>query len=380
MAEMDRGASDFGRRTFVESGMIRRSFRVGGSDVDPCAPPAGIVVSKGRAHFWAVSSLKSFEGAKVDCWHERMCPLGLGVSVVVFERGSELQAIGKSAFYQTGLKSIVIPSSVVALGGSSFHECGFLESVIFEVGSRLERIERFAFDSSKLNSIVIPASVVVLGLASFQNCRLLDTVALENGSRLERIEEHAFGNSGLKSIVIPPRVASVGVSAFVHVYPDSISISPHNKNFRIHDWILEDFDGSAVYRYLGTCNSIVVPSSVRVLRAECFSWCESLEIVVFQSGSRLERIEKGAFKASGLKSIAIPSSVVVLGKQAFYRCGSLQSVIFETGSRLWWIGEEAFRWSGLTSIVLPPGVIFTEWDAFHDIEVTGRFCKFCQVA
>jgi hypothetical protein len=47
---------------------------------------------------------------------------------------------------------------------------------------------------------------------------------------------------------------------------------------------------------------------------------KSLESVIFESGSRLERIEESAFAESGLKSIEIPSSVVVLGKESFCKC------------------------------------------------------------
>jgi hypothetical protein len=66
--------------------------------------------------------------------------------------------------------------------------------------------------------------------------------------------------------------------------------------------------------------SIVIPSSVDVLITDSFVSCKSLESVVFESGSRLERIEESAFSWSGLKSIVIPSSVVVLGKKCFCSC------------------------------------------------------------
>jgi hypothetical protein len=39
----------------------------------------------------------------------------------------------------------------------------------------------------------------------------------------------------------------------------------------------------------------------------------------------------------------IPSSVVVLGNSSFFRCISLESVIFESGSRLERIEGSAFR-------------------------------------
>jgi hypothetical protein len=59
----------------------------------------------------------------------------------------------------------------------------------------LERIEESAFSGSGLRSIMIPSSVVVLGKSSFYWCKSLESVTFENGSRLERIEEGMFENS-----------------------------------------------------------------------------------------------------------------------------------------------------------------------------------------
>jgi hypothetical protein len=114
---------------------------------------------------------------------------------VTFESGSRLERIEESAFQWSGLKSILIPSSVVVLGKSSFSWCKSLESVTFESGSRLELIEESAFQWSGLKSILIPSSVVVLGKLSFYGCGSLESVTFESGSRLERIEEGMFGST-----------------------------------------------------------------------------------------------------------------------------------------------------------------------------------------
>jgi hypothetical protein len=125
---------------------------------------------------------------------------------VTFESGSRLERIEEFALSRSGLKSILIPSSVIVLGKHSFYECKSLESVTFESGSRLERIEEYAFYHSGLKSIEIPSSVVVLDKKSFSECKSLESVTFESGSRLERIEECAFYPSGLKSIELPSSV------------------------------------------------------------------------------------------------------------------------------------------------------------------------------
>jgi hypothetical protein len=189
-------------------------------------------------------------------------------------------------------------------------------------------------------------------------------LVFESESRLERIEASSLAITGLTSIVIPSRVTSIDGSAFVALSLDSMTISPDNTNFRVYEWFLEDFDGSTIYRYFGACRSVVIPSRVIVLAKSSFNCCMSLESVIFEDGSRLERIEQLAFHKSGLDSIAIPSSVIVLGTEAFRGCKSLKSVIFENGSRLERIDESAFRESRLDSIVIPASVVFVDDSAF----------------
>jgi hypothetical protein len=322
--------SDFGRQKFVEIGLVR----------NVCS---SVSLSVSARRVWVGSSVKSCSGV-----FGRMF-------VVAFEKGSSLEEIWESAFHLSWLRSIVIPSSVVVLGKSSFYESWFLESVTFESGSRLERIEESAFEGSGLRSIEIPSSVVVLGKNSFFMCEKLESMRFENGSRLERIEETALSGEEWLSIEIPGSVTFVDGSAFIGV--SLISVSPENRRFRFRECFLEDFDGSKICRYFGSCRSVVIPSSVVVLGKSSFSWCWNLESVIFESGSRLERIEERAFLRCTLRSIVIPSSVVVLGKESFEVRGSLEPVIFESGSRLERIKARAFYESASRSIVIPSSVI-----------------------
>jgi hypothetical protein len=91
--------------------------------------------------------------------------------------------------------------------------------------------------------------------------------------------------------------------------------------------------------------SVIVPLSVEILCASCFKSCKSLESVIFDDGSKLQRIEEAAFHWSGLKSIVIPSSVEILCSFCFAKCSSLESIIFENDSKLIQIDKCAFSHS-----------------------------------
>jgi hypothetical protein len=87
--------------------------------------------------------------------------------------------------------------------------------VTFEENSRLEQIKGSAFCQSGLKSIVIPSSVIVLGEESFRGCKSLESVTFEKGSRLECIEDRAFDQSGVPIRSIAKALSSVGLMGSV---------------------------------------------------------------------------------------------------------------------------------------------------------------------
>jgi hypothetical protein len=71
--------------------------------------------------------------------------------------------------------------------------------------------------------------------------------------------------------------------------------------------------------------------------------CPSL---IFESGSRLSRIEKNTFSGTDLVEIILPASVEVLGEGCFAECRSLSWVTFESGSRFLGIEREILAQAG----------------------------------
>jgi hypothetical protein len=181
--------SDFSRLKTVESRLVHKVC-------------SGVRLSASDGRLWVLSSVK---------WLPRVVGR---VSVVVFERGSTTEIIGESVFCKGGLKSIVIPSSVVVFGKWRFSQCRSHEAVIFENNSRLERINESAFRGSGLKLVEIPSSGVVLGRLCFFSCKPLESVIFESDSRLEWIDGRAIYESGLKSIEIQSSVVVLGKGSF----------------------------------------------------------------------------------------------------------------------------------------------------------------------
>lgn len=116
-----------------------------------------------------------------------------------------LITIGEEMFYQSDLRSVVIPTNVTTVGYSAFKRCSSLTTVTFEKESQLKTIGGDYYygafsDCTALTSIEIPASVETIGNTAFKNCSKLTTVTFEKGSQLKIIGGGFDTNVGYRYI------------------------------------------------------------------------------------------------------------------------------------------------------------------------------------
>ena len=120
----------------------------------------------------------------------------------------------------SGIKSVIIPETVKAIGESAFSNCRALESVdlknIDVIGAKafsyceslksvnlsgtISKIEYMAFaDCTSLSNVSLQ-NVKTIGANAFENCTSLTSVSLPK--TLEHLEEHAFYGTGIKQIYL----------------------------------------------------------------------------------------------------------------------------------------------------------------------------------
>ena len=237
-----------------------------------------------------------------------------------------LITIGEEMFYQSKLKTVVIPANATTIGNSAFEQC------------------------ASLISIDIPANVETIGTAVFWGCSSLTTVTFEKGSQLKTIgggysEPNYYGVfsycTALTSIEIPASVETIEAAAFKGCS------SLATVTFENGSQLKTIGGGSSYYGAFSDCTaltSIEIPASVETIKASAFKGCSSLATVTFENGSQLKTIE-GGYPSSGtfadctaLTSIEIPASVETIEAAAFKGCSSLATVTFEKGSQLKTIG------------------------------------------
>ena len=153
-----------------------------------------------------------------------------------------LITIGEEMFYQSKLKTVVIPANATTIGNSAFEQCASLISI--DIPANVETIGTAVFIfCSSLTSIEIPASVETIKASAFKGCSSLATVTFENGSQLKTIEG-GYPSSG--------------------TFADCTALT-----------------------------SIEIPASVETIEAAAFKGCSSLATVTFEKGSQLKTIGGG---------------------------------------------------------------------------------------
>lgn len=192
------------------------------------------------------------------------------LETVDFSAVLNLKTIEKKAFYQSELKTVIIPECVETIGEN-------------------------AFTGTKVEKIIIPKTVKRICYRAFLNCKSLKKVYCEGNTELdegvfyscESLEEIVLPSTGLipkdtccycralKKTVIPEGVTMLGVSAFA---------------------------------YCSSLDNIILPDSLRIISAHAFLYNTSLKTINLGT-CHVESININAFGDIAAKSLLLPRTL-----------------------------------------------------------------------
>lgn len=206
-----------------------------------------IVSGKG----WRIDStgkLTIDSDAGMDDWSQNGSPSHAdNINSVEMNTDGSVTRIGKYAFYRSKITSIIIPDSVISIGGNAFGKCSNLTSIT--IPDSVTTIGGYLFvECSSLNEVTLPSGMTSIASGMFKNCNLLKGITIPES--VTEIEDEAFQScTGLTAITIPESVTSIGGSAFYGC---------------------------------SKLSGITIPSSVEIIQSRAFQNCSSLETVTMK--------------------------------------------------------------------------------------------------
>lgn len=124
---------------------------------------------------------------------------------------ADVENISDYAFYGcTEIKTVIIPDTVVSIGGYAFKSTG-IESLV--IPDNVVSIGAGAFACTKIKSVKLNENITTVSSSCFNSCSELETI--EFGSKIVDIQRAAFAYcTKLKIVRIPESVMSIGIQAF----------------------------------------------------------------------------------------------------------------------------------------------------------------------
>ena len=300
---------------------------------------------------------------------------------------STLEIIGERAFYGSKLTSVTIPASVLEIGAEAFSTSS-VETAVLDCKDAVFAESVFA-DCKSLVSVDFCTGLKALGDEMFVNCQALAEIELPDGMTWLGVE--TFRNSGLVSITLPDSVEHIGNQAGVaaalstsnYLFADCAKLTTVVLSANLATMSAYCFNNCPMLAnityngYEGEGNSL--PESLTLVGSYAFNKTKALKQLnlpgvkelgqqVFgsstaASASAIEEVSLPAIESIGvsvfrnctaLVSVTLNSNLKALGSYMFANCTALKNITLP--EELTYMSTYTFQKSGLTSIVIPSKV------------------------
>lgn len=229
---------------------------------------------------------------------------------------SGLVAIGSQAFMMSGLTRITIPDGVTAIERETFRNCPDLASVQFPPTLRSIQGSAFAWCPA-LAEVAIPASVTALDSAAFMFSTNLAAIRVEADNPSFASVDGVLFNKALSTLHIYPagRPGEYEIPESVrHIEQTSFSGTVHLKTLVIPDFVTSL--GIGAFQECTGLTTVRIGRGITVLPQAAFSGC--LRLTDIHLPDTLQTISGLAFSwCRDLRRITIPASVRTFGGGVF---------------------------------------------------------------
>ena len=133
--------------------------------------------------------------------------------------------IGKGAFFDSGLKEVLIPDSVAVIGFDAFLSCTKMQKIEVSSGNkRYSSVDGILYDkdqrkliacpAGRTTQVIVPNTVTTIESYAFENCEYIKSITLSE--KTKQIFLGAFWNCNkLESITIPASITNIEWCSFI---------------------------------------------------------------------------------------------------------------------------------------------------------------------
>lgn len=249
----------------------------------------------------------------------------------------------------SNLCNVQFPKNVINIGISAFQGLSLLDQITLP--KSLEEIGKYAFYNTGLKEIMIPANIERIEEGTFSNCGNLKNIFFAEGSKLKYIGLQAFRETILEEFIMPDGVEEIYVGPTQKTPFDGCSQLRYVKISKS----LKEIPRYLFY-YSSNLTLVEIPEGVQTIADHSFATCKIESLLLPES---LKSIGASAFQNTLIQSIVIPKNVTSIGNNAFGSCRNLKSVTLNSN-----INNLNGTFSGCDSIhtiivptVTPPSVI-----------------------
>ena len=256
------------------------------------------------------------------------------------------------------LETVVIPQTVTYIGAGAFYKCNNIKTVVFEDDGNAEALvfggtsTAYPYFSTKaLTEVTIPARLGEIPARLFgyttesYACNNLKTVHIADG--ITAIGKNAFAYTAVENLVLPASLKEIGEGAFVGAYMTSF-------NFYSVETVGKDAFKKTLFE------TVTIPASVQTWGSNVFAECANLTTVIVEEG--VKAIPSYMFQGCiALTNVQLANSVTTLGENALSGTASLETIdlknVTEFGPGVFAMTQISSTkyYSGLKSVVIPEG-------------------------